>query len=117
MMIRRASTELISNLIYHPIVFSKFLAEDSQLLQIMIALSDDDDFNTRRAASGCLAVLSSEPDSISLILAHKRIEEIIESLLESENEELVARVSEILKNISSAGKLSSRLLSFVSKLG
>jgi hypothetical protein len=104
-LLRRASTELICNLIYHPIVFEKYLNPKSGPgLQILVALSDDEDEGTRRAASGAVAVLSSEAKGIKLILGQKRIFEILISLMESKNPELIHRASEIIRNIFQAGK-------------
>ncbi|KAJ3321176.1 Protein unc-45 A [Boothiomyces sp. JEL0866] len=100
-LIRRAATEALCNMIFHPVVFAKYMDKKvDQPLQIMVALSDDDDDMTRRAASGLIAVLSSEPEAIPLIVTHKRIFEILTNLMASENEELIHRASEIIKNIS-----------------
>ncbi|KAJ3256269.1 hypothetical protein HK103_005632 [Boothiomyces macroporosus] len=100
-LIRRAATEALCNMIFHPVVFAKYMDKIAdQPLQIMVALSDDDDDLTRRAASGLLAVLSSEPEAIPLLVTHKRFFEILANLMSSENEELVHRATEIIKNIS-----------------
>jgi protein unc-45 len=115
-MIRRAATEAICNLIYHPVVFSMFMAKNSQLLKIMVALCDDDDFNTKRAASGAIAVISSEPDSIPLLFAASRFEEILLALLNSDNPEILHRSAEIVKNTAKSRKLTSPLQATVSKL-
>ena len=115
-LIHRAATEAIANLIYHPVVFSMFLSKNSQLLKVMVALCDDDDFNTRRAASGAIAVLSSEPDSIPLLFALSRFEEILLQLLGSDNPEILHRSIEIAKNVAKSKKLSSALQTAVGKL-
>ncbi|KAJ3272743.1 hypothetical protein HDV01_005271 [Terramyces sp. JEL0728] len=100
-LIRRAATEALCNLIFHPVVFAKYMDKHAdQPLQIMVALSDDEDNMTRRAASGLVAVLSSEPEAIPLLVAHKRFFEILTNLMSSENEELIHRASEVIKNIS-----------------
>ncbi|KAI8900555.1 armadillo-type protein [Globomyces pollinis-pini] len=100
-LIRRAATEALCNLIYHPTVFADYLSSRKpHLLQIMVALSDDDDFATRRAASGAIAVLSSEPTAIPLLITQKRFFEICLHLLEDEQDELVYRASEIIKNVT-----------------
>jgi hypothetical protein len=99
-MIKRASTELLCNLIYHPLVFAKYLDPSSGPgLQVMTALSDDEDFPTRRAASGALAVLSSDPESIPLLVQQTRFFEIVLNLLQDQQVELVHRGAELIKNI------------------
>ena len=99
-MIRRAATELLCNLIAHPAVFVKYMDPSYNGIQIMTALSDDDDFETQRAASGALAMLSSEPATIPLMVKQSRFFEIMKHLVQSKKDELIHRASEILKNIS-----------------
>jgi DNA-binding transcriptional MerR regulator len=99
-LIKRASTELLCNLIYHPIVFSRYLDPKSGPgLQIVTALADDDDFPTRRAASGALAVLSSQIEGVPLLVQQSRFFEIALSLLQDKELELVHRGAELIKNI------------------
>ena len=50
-------------------------------IHLMLALCDTDDFMTRRAASGALAVLSTSPDVCKMILAEGRGLEILTSLI------------------------------------
>jgi hypothetical protein len=72
----------------------------------MTALSDDEDFPTRRAASGALAVLSSDPDSISLLVQQTRFFEIVLNLLQDEQLELVHRGAELIKNVFVDAKIA-----------
>ncbi|KAI9193676.1 armadillo-type protein [Polychytrium aggregatum] len=61
-LVRRAATEALCNAICHPAVFESYAipsARESNL-KVMVALSDVPDFETRRAASGALAILSSD---------------------------------------------------------
>ncbi|KAG8836951.1 hypothetical protein FRC20_006860 [Serendipita sp. 405] len=69
-MLRRANVELLCNLVVCEPVFDRFVprpgdggggggAAESRL-QILVALADVDDLQTRKAASGALAVLSSD---------------------------------------------------------
>ncbi|KAJ3345610.1 Protein unc-45 A [Kappamyces sp. JEL0680] len=109
LMIRRAATEAICNLIFHPIVFGSFMEPNSQILAIMVALSDDDDFATQKAASGTIAILSSEPESIPRIIRQKRFVEIFAGLLKSDKPELVHRAIEVVKNAAAAGSCPAPL--------
>lgn len=109
-LIRRAATETICNMIYHPEVFLKLLDEKSQLLAITIALCDDDDQPTRRAASGLIAILSSEPMSAPIITKQKRFDEIFVGLLKSGDVELQHRAIEVVKNLKSAGHCNASLV-------
>ena len=99
-MIRRASTELLCNLIAHPAVFVRYMDPNYNGIQIMTALCDDEDFETQRAASGALAILSSEQATIKIMIKQARFFEIMGNLLTSKRDELIHRGSEILKNVS-----------------
>ncbi|KAJ3080083.1 hypothetical protein HK102_003310 [Quaeritorhiza haematococci] len=70
-MIRRAATEALCNMMYEPSVFKSYAegASASSRLRIFIALSDVEDFETRRAASGALAILSSSDEVCEVIAA------------------------------------------------
>ena len=104
-MIRRAATEALCNLVFHETVFQLVIAENSQLLAIMVALCDDDDFPTSRAASGFLAVVSSETAVVPKLLKQKRCQDILKKLLEGDDKiELQHRAIETVKNIVSAGE-------------
>jgi protein unc-45 len=102
-MIRRAATECLCNMIYHPTVFEKYSVLDSTPLKIMIALADAEDFATKRAASGSLAVLSSMPSKTSLLMDTARMHEILVSLLDDSSEEILHRAVEICKNVLVGG--------------
>ncbi|KIM32622.1 hypothetical protein M408DRAFT_326402 [Serendipita vermifera MAFF 305830] len=74
-LLRRAAVELVCNLIPCEEGFSLFLPESStgasraqSRIHVLVALSDVDDIATRKAASGALAILSSE-EAICLVLA------------------------------------------------
>ncbi|KAG9026321.1 hypothetical protein FS842_005115 [Serendipita sp. 407] len=65
-MLRRANVELLCNLVVCEPVFDRFVPQPGgggaaeSRLQILVALADVDDLPTRKAASGALAVLSSD---------------------------------------------------------
>jgi hypothetical protein len=106
-MIRRATSELVCNLVAHDAGAAKYLdgsKRSHQRLHILLALADVDDMATRRAASGALAMLTQEPGaSTNAILDIKRGPEILLGLCsEGEEEEVVHRGLVCLRNLSCA---------------
>lgn len=105
-MIRRAATECLCNLILDETVFEAYSNTSTTKntpLKIMVALCDEDDFATRRAASGFLAVFSSVPVNVNLLTKNEyRIHEILSSLLTDDNDEIIHRSLAICANFVSA---------------
>jgi len=66
----------------------------------MLALSDVDDFETRRAASGALAILSTSPDVCQMIADRPRGIDVVLDLLKDESSELMHRAAEIFRNMA-----------------
>lgn len=98
-LIRRAATELVCNLMYEPSVFERYVKSyNSSRLQLIVALSDCEDFETRRAASGILAILSSSEDGLRLLSKEPRFFPVLSTLLQDESIELLHRSFETLKN-------------------
>ncbi|KAJ3091832.1 hypothetical protein HK100_007095 [Physocladia obscura] len=127
-MVRRAATEALCNMMCEPSVFNDYVSPAGsttpisnnsnggagQGLRMMIMLCDVDDYETRRAASGALAILSASPDACRLIVADSRGLDTIVGLLfgeeENANPELLHRGVEICKNIAAVGgSISQRL--------
>nr|CAG8614997.1 9845_t:CDS:2 [Entrophospora candida] len=69
-----------------------------------VSLSDVKDFETRRAASGCLPILSTNQDVCKMILERPRDLLILKDLLDEQSVELQHRSVECLKNIASTNK-------------
>lgn len=67
MLVRRASTELICNLLMEPEVCQKFSAQSTSML---VALCGDDDLNTQLAASGALCMLRQAGMPLTESLKH-----------------------------------------------
>jgi protein unc-45 len=106
-MIRRATSELVCNLVAHDAGAAKYLdgsKRSHQRLHVLLALADVDDMATRRAASGALAMLTQEPSaSTNAILDIKRGPEILLGLCsEGEEEEVMHRGLVCLRNLSCA---------------
>ena len=70
-LVRRASMELICNLIAgSDAIFQRYSGEEStSKIHVLLALSDVDDLPTRLAASGALAILTSTPSACRALIA------------------------------------------------
>ena len=91
-LIRRASTELMCNMMYHKHVFERYSQPgSSQRLKLFIALSDSEDFATQRAASGVLAILASSKEGCISMLKEDRFLSVLKILLHQENVEILHR--------------------------
>ena len=105
-MIRRATSELVCNLVAYEAGAAKYLdgsRRAGQRLHVLLALADVDDVATRRAASGALAMLTQEPASANAILDVKRGPEILLGLCsEGEEEDVVHRGLACIQNLSCA---------------
>ncbi|KAF8986178.1 hypothetical protein BGZ46_008522 [Entomortierella lignicola] len=82
-LVRRAATEALCNMIFFEPVFELYSdpKKSKNKIHLMLALCDADDFMTRRAASGALAVLSTSLDVCNVIVAQERGLEILKSLI------------------------------------
>ena len=104
-MVRRAAIEAICNMVFLQRVFDMYVEEASSAdsrtskLRMVTALCDSEDFETRRAASGCLAILSSTVSGAKAVSKQNRVVEILGELLESGKVELVHRGVETVKNL------------------
>ena len=105
-MIRRATSELVCNLVAYEAGVAKYLdgsRRAGQRLHVLLALADVDDVATRRAASGALAMLTQEPASTNAILDVKRGPAILLGLCsEGEEEDVVHRGLACIQNLSCA---------------
>lgn len=61
-MVQRAATEMICNMVFCDPVFETYSTHSGKL-RLMMILSDHEDVATRRAASGCLAILANRPEA------------------------------------------------------
>ena len=102
-LIRRASCELICNLVVIPTGAEKFAdgsKRAAQRLHILIAMADVEDVPTRRAAGGALAMLTEQYiDVVSAILELKRAPEILLDLCEDGDPGIVHRGLVIVRNM------------------
>ncbi|KAJ3264380.1 hypothetical protein HDU77_008684 [Chytriomyces hyalinus] len=116
-LVRRAATESLCNMMFEPSVFDSYVTSKmgEGRLSMMVALCDVDDYETRRAAAGALAILSSSPDACRLIIGDtaRGVDMILGLLFHEEehaNPELLHRGVEICKNVAAVGgTLAQRL--------
>lgn len=115
-LLQRASTELFCNMVYEPSVFESFVGTDKEnesdqgvgptnRLKMMVALCSVDDIDTRRAASGTVAILSaiSEDFCQSVCKVDRAMTYICGLVGNTEPPDLQHRGAEILKNCILAG--------------
>jgi hypothetical protein len=98
-LIRRAATELLCNLMFEESVFEAYIHPgNSSRLKLMVALSDASDYETRRAASGILAILSSSTTGCESMMKESRFFEIVKGLMLDSEPEIYHRGIECAKN-------------------
>ncbi|KAH8816462.1 myosin-binding striated muscle assembly central-domain-containing protein [Xylogone sp. PMI_703] len=108
-MITRAAVELVCNLMQAPEGVAKFAdggKQASHRMHILLALSDAEDFATRRAAGGALASLTEWDTAVSAILERDRGVKFLLKLCTEDEEELRHRgVVCVLNILSIPGKV------------
>jgi len=115
-MVRRAATEALCNMMYEPEVYTSYIQSPNKI-KLFVALSDVEDFETRRAASGALAVLSQAEEITQHIKKVNYGYEVIKNLLEDKSEELQHRGAEITKNIIINSKKGDENLNRLKNMG
>ncbi|KAG0268706.1 hypothetical protein DFQ27_005946 [Actinomortierella ambigua] len=82
-LVRRAATEALCNMIFFEPVFEAYSdpKRAKNKIHLLLALCDVEDFMTKRAASGALAVLSTSEAVCEMILAQERGLEILQGLI------------------------------------
>ncbi|KAG9301505.1 hypothetical protein G9A89_008357 [Geosiphon pyriformis] len=105
-MIRRAATECLCNMMYCEPVYEMYSdpGKAANKIKILLALSDVDDLETRRASSGILAILSANPDVCIMIVDRPRGIEVLRLLLIDDSSEIQHRGAECIKNIAKSKK-------------
>jgi hypothetical protein len=111
-LVRRAATECLCNMMFCDSVYELYSDPQSSInkITILVALSDVDDFETRRAASGALAILSTNPNVCKMILDRPKGIQILKDLLNENSPEIQHRAIECFKNIASIDKDKAELL-------
>jgi hypothetical protein len=120
-MITRATVELICNLMQSPEGVAKFAdgsKQASQRMHILLALTDSEDFATRRAAGGAMASLTEWDTAVNAILERDRGAVLLLGLCKENEEELRHRgVVCVLNVLSAPGKVGDWGLQKIKEAG
>ncbi|CCX04897.1 myosin-binding striated muscle assembly central-domain-containing protein [Pyronema domesticum] len=101
-MIQRATVELICNLMACPQGVAKFAdgsAAADNRMHILLALADAEDFATRRAAGGALAMLTEWDKACEAVVKRKRGIRICLDMVAEDNEEIRHRGVVVVRNL------------------
>jgi len=108
-LVTRATVELICNLMQAPEGVAKFAdggKQASHRMHILLALTDSEDFETRRAAGGAIASLTEWDTAVNAILERDRGVTLLLGLCKEDQEELRHRgVVCVLNVLSAPGKV------------
>jgi hypothetical protein len=108
-LVTRATVELICNLMQAPGGVAKFAdggKQASHRMHILLALTDSEDFETRRAAGGAIASLTEWDTAVNAILERDRGVTLLLALCKEDQEELRHRgVVCILNVLTAPGKV------------
>ncbi|XP_046890195.1 protein unc-45 homolog A [Hypomesus transpacificus] len=103
-LVRAAATECMCNLVLSTEVQKLYLAEGNDRLKMLVLYSGEDDERLRRAASGTLAMLTSEQPELCARIPGTTTHwlEIIQALLLSDNKDLCHRGAVVVMNLMEA---------------
>lgn len=103
--IRRATTQVITNLVQHPVGVNLFADESDaagRRLHVLLALSGTEDLETRKAAGGALAMLTESEGCVKSILGMDRGVFLLCSILEDSEEDMLHRGVVCVANLATA---------------
>ncbi|KAJ5127789.1 hypothetical protein N7448_008568 [Penicillium atrosanguineum] len=111
--VQRAACELVCNLMTCESGIVKFAdgsKRASQRLHIILALTDADDFPTRRAAGGAIAMLTEYDAAIAAVLERPRGVDLLLGLCQEDDDALVHRGAVCVRNLTCAasGDIAAR---------
>ncbi|KUJ12230.1 ARM repeat-containing protein [Mollisia scopiformis] len=104
-LVTRATVELICNLMQAPEGVAKFAdggKQASHRMHILLALTDSEDYDTRRAAGGAMASLTEWDTAVNAILERDRGVPLLLQLCKEDEEELRHRGVVCILNVVSA---------------
>jgi len=104
-MVRCAATEAMVNMVSHPTVLEEHFSDSEKLkVWLAFALDHEENFECARAASGGLAMASRDPKVAEVLSTMKKLGEMVKTLLECGNLELMHRMLVIILNMMDHGK-------------
>lgn len=101
-MVQRAAVELVCNLMTSPAGVAKFADGSktaSNRLHILLALADAEDFATRRAAGGAVAMLTEWDKACEAVAGRERGIRIVLDMVAEDNDEIRHRGVVVLRNL------------------
>lgn len=120
-LIRRAATQLVCNLVNHPKgieLFADGSPAAARRFHMLLAMADVEDKETRKAAGGALAGVTQFEGAVEEVLKRDRGVEILLGLCEDEDEEIVHRgVVCVMNVVGIEGDVGHRAQAKVKELG
>jgi len=111
-MVRQAATEALLNMVPHPTMMDYLKKEDNLKVWVAFALDYETNFACARAAVGCLAMAVPDPEFANALVACPKFGEMIRTLLECGQLELMHRVFAVVASlIEHGGKCRDAVIS------
>jgi len=111
-MVRQAATEALLNMIPHPTMMEYLKKEDNLKVWVAFALDYEANFACARAAVGCLAMAVPDPEFADALVACPKFGELVRTLLECGQLELMHRVFAVVASlIEHGGKCREAVIS------
>lgn len=102
-MVKKAATECLCNMVPN----EKFMATLKEVdeLRLWLALADDfeENYECARAAAGCLAMATADPEVANTLVSIKNFKERMDSILGSGSLELMHRILVVVQNLTEHG--------------
>ena len=102
-MVRQAGTEAMCNLVPHPEMMEYLTKEDNLRIWIAFTLDYEANFACARAAIGCLAMAAPDPEFAKALIKSPNFSEMIRSLMECGQLELMHRVLAMIATLIEHG--------------
>jgi hypothetical protein len=101
LMVRRAATEAMCNMVYHEKLVKHLCSNDGEKLRLWLAFAQDEanDFETARAAAGGLAMMVSHPELAKLVLKEKGLLIMAKVLKDSTHDDMRIRAIHCIKTL------------------
>ena len=116
-MVRRAATEAMSNLFPHRDLVSYLQDPEHLKLWVAFACDFEENFECARAAAGCLAMASQVKEVANVLSALPSFREMVRSLLECGNFELMHRILVLILNTLEHGDKPRDIPQFSQEFG
>jgi len=102
-MVRQAATEALCNMVGNPEFMEYLQKEDNLRVWIAFSLDYDANFVCARAAIGCLAMACVDPEIAKAIVKSEKFDELIKTLLECGQLEMMHRVLALILDLIEQG--------------